>query len=569
MSIALRIYHANPIVRSASGVTPPWELSLTMEHRSYDELSRLWQATTAPLRMSVVFRAAVAFIEPDAMPPPAPHPTALSLALSAPSLLAPPPGTPDGYPIVLGTTREDSYVAPDGSTVTFTRSPASVASGHVVTVAGTNFGTTGVSDHVYLLPPSGAEVDVTAWEVSSDSAPARFVLSLPTAAGNPPTGSPDPGVHQLRVGSGALGSPGATRSDATPLSVAAFVDTTGGPVLSGAATYTVNGRGFLVGETEVLVGTTALTETAGTPSAGQVSVAATETSFEFAPPAGVAGTVAAGARPRARDRVRSGPVGEAVIAKTGSADRHPGPAPPPGARRACVARRGPAARRPARPLAAPPVARAPLRGRAGPRDHPQRGRPRAAGARRGPRERAPVPGRGRARGRSDRAAGGVGPAPTGRPPRAPGRPPRPVALRLGAARPHAVGGGRSAAATGVRLSGRPGRSRAIRRRRSPLRCSSLRARRGRDRTPRSCAGAWPSPCTTDRMPSPLRPAGGSTRSCCARSTEGRARAGDARPRPRPRPRRPGHWPTGRRGRSVASWRLSASRCCTAARWTRS
>jgi hypothetical protein len=36
-----------------------------MEHRSYDELSRLWQATTVPLRLGVVYRAAVLFITPD------------------------------------------------------------------------------------------------------------------------------------------------------------------------------------------------------------------------------------------------------------------------------------------------------------------------------------------------------------------------------------------------------------------------------------------------------------------------------------------------------------------------
>ena len=36
-----------------------------MEHRSYDELSRLWQATTAPLRLSVIYRAAVVFLKPD------------------------------------------------------------------------------------------------------------------------------------------------------------------------------------------------------------------------------------------------------------------------------------------------------------------------------------------------------------------------------------------------------------------------------------------------------------------------------------------------------------------------
>ena len=38
MSIALRIFHANPIVRGGTG-GQAWELTLTMEHRSYDELS--------------------------------------------------------------------------------------------------------------------------------------------------------------------------------------------------------------------------------------------------------------------------------------------------------------------------------------------------------------------------------------------------------------------------------------------------------------------------------------------------------------------------------------------------
>ena len=70
MSVALRIFHANAVVRSGPAsppaVTPPaWQLTLTMEHRSYDELSRLWQATTVPVRLGVVYRAAVLFITPD------------------------------------------------------------------------------------------------------------------------------------------------------------------------------------------------------------------------------------------------------------------------------------------------------------------------------------------------------------------------------------------------------------------------------------------------------------------------------------------------------------------------
>lgn len=65
MSVALRIYHANAIVRSDNGADPAWQLTLTAEHRSYDELSRLWQATTVPIRLGMVYRAAVVFLTPD------------------------------------------------------------------------------------------------------------------------------------------------------------------------------------------------------------------------------------------------------------------------------------------------------------------------------------------------------------------------------------------------------------------------------------------------------------------------------------------------------------------------
>jgi hypothetical protein len=68
MSVALRVFHANAVLRgtaSSPPESPAWQLKLTMEHRSYDEMSRLWQATTAPLRLSAVYRAAVLFLTPD------------------------------------------------------------------------------------------------------------------------------------------------------------------------------------------------------------------------------------------------------------------------------------------------------------------------------------------------------------------------------------------------------------------------------------------------------------------------------------------------------------------------
>lgn len=81
MSVALRIFHANATIRDESP-DPAWQLTLTMEHRSYDELSRLWQATTAPLRLSVIYRAAVVFlgVEEERV---APEVTALNAFLNA------------------------------------------------------------------------------------------------------------------------------------------------------------------------------------------------------------------------------------------------------------------------------------------------------------------------------------------------------------------------------------------------------------------------------------------------------------------------------------------------------
>lgn len=68
MSVAMRVFHAHPIIVSDTTATPAWTVNLTMERRSYDEISLLWQASTAALRLSVVYRAAVVFLSPDTPP---------------------------------------------------------------------------------------------------------------------------------------------------------------------------------------------------------------------------------------------------------------------------------------------------------------------------------------------------------------------------------------------------------------------------------------------------------------------------------------------------------------------
>jgi len=286
MSVALRVFHANPIVRSEPGAAVPWELSLTMEHRSYDEMSRLWQATTAPLRMSLIYRAAVVFIDPDPAPPPPVATASYSVGVNPVAALG-----PADFPVVSGTSRDGSYAAPGGM-VPFTQTPATVAPGQTAALLGSNLGVTGISDCVYLLPPSGGEADITAWAIPADSSAARSALAAPAAAGTAPAGTPAPGVYQLRAGSGPTAAAAATRSNSTAISIAARVDPpAGGPVLIGSPPFTVTGAGFVPGATQVLAGPVTLAPTAADPGPGQVSVGSAGTSFTFSPPAGPTGTV--------------------------------------------------------------------------------------------------------------------------------------------------------------------------------------------------------------------------------------------------------------------------------------
>lgn len=66
MSIALKWFHDHPIVRATVPIDNRIEeFSITMEPQTVDEIGRLWQAVSSPLRLSVVFRASVIFIEPE------------------------------------------------------------------------------------------------------------------------------------------------------------------------------------------------------------------------------------------------------------------------------------------------------------------------------------------------------------------------------------------------------------------------------------------------------------------------------------------------------------------------
>ncbi len=287
MSVAVQAFHAQPIMRSATGATVPWELTLTLEHRSYDELSRLWQATTAPLRMSLVYRAAIVFMDPEQMPDAAAPVKTVDIAVGP----LDPGATAANDPQLLAAARTVSYTAPGNDQVSYEQTSATVAPGQQLMLIGTQLGTPS-TDTVYLLDAAGDETDVTAWTVPAASSGGRTVIQLPAAVGSPPGASPAPGLYQLRIGHGTLGAAGSYRTAPTPVGVAAAVSPSGGPLLIGTGPFTVQGAGLQPATCEVLVGAVALAPATGTPGPGEVAVDPSGASLTFGPPAGAAGTVA-------------------------------------------------------------------------------------------------------------------------------------------------------------------------------------------------------------------------------------------------------------------------------------
>jgi hypothetical protein len=280
MSIAMRVFHENPIVSGAGPDGLPWELTLSLERRSYDELSRLWQATTSSLRLSAVYRAAVLLIQPEQLPGPPPPVALVNLSVE--------PGVAARVPQLLGTQREVTYTTPGGA-VTFVQDPATIAAGGNVLLVGTGLNTI-TQERLILTGPSPAstETDVTAWlNPPSQPAPATLrTVSLPAATGVPPAGAPTPGRYSVRLeGTATIGTFG---THEVPLSIAPGVSAAGGPVVHATPSYPVTGTGFAATGTEVLLGTIPLQQAgAGAPGAGQFSVDAAGTTLTLQPPAGL------------------------------------------------------------------------------------------------------------------------------------------------------------------------------------------------------------------------------------------------------------------------------------------
>lgn len=299
MSVAMRALHEYGTVKLATP-TPTGEaiseVSLGLESPTWDELARLWQALTVPLRATAQYRAGVAMLLPEPGPLTSPiHPTQWTI-VSQPATWDPDDTSDPPVPVLYGTSRRVTYLAPVTGPREFDQVPASAApapapaGGQAFMLRGYNLVD---ADPVYLIEygPGGAETetDITAtWKqplappyTTQPVGGVPFMLRPPPT---PPGSCPPPGQYGLRIGQ--PGDP-AWRSATVPFSIAPWIDPAGGPLLNpSGGTYSFTSTNIPATGAELRLGTVPLTQiTSGAPAAGQwVLGGATVT---FAAPAGL------------------------------------------------------------------------------------------------------------------------------------------------------------------------------------------------------------------------------------------------------------------------------------------
>jgi hypothetical protein len=280
MSVALEYLHANPIYIGSGA-----EFTVTVEADSIEEMSRLWQAITVPIRLSAMFRVAVVFLTPEKQPGPDQRtPVEVSLSVGA-DLNATPP-VPEAEPRLFEIAIQVAYRVPpnaaDSSQVVALRGQPAVAEGESVRVRGSGLDTADGAV-AYLMPAgvpvvSGQEWPIpSAWRIAgtpslvvSASGTAsnadEMLLRLPASYGDLPawgmalTATPPPGKYMLAVGN-APGAFPAVRSNALPVSIAPQMSGIGpsAPVLQpSGGVYTFTASGLVAGQTTILLDQTAL-----------------------------------------------------------------------------------------------------------------------------------------------------------------------------------------------------------------------------------------------------------------------------------------------------------------------
>lgn len=301
MSMAMQFFYQTPIVRmqiTLPGITGtiPEEFVMTMEIETSDELARLWQAITVPMRLSAIYKVSVVLLTPPAALAQEPPVEAISLT-----------SDPAAFPFagagqVIGTSGTFTFASlsstvADPIILSQNYSPAVAVPGpnQPFALQGANLNLA-TSNNVYLLMADGTEFNVSNWmkleppptvppSPPSYQTASKVTLQLPPTVGALPANAPVPGIYQLRAGSD---TPTSYRTNATPFSVAAWINASSVPppnpplLAASAGTYTIAGQGFVTGATEVLLDTILL------PAANVDVVSAEEVTFT------VPATVAAG-----------------------------------------------------------------------------------------------------------------------------------------------------------------------------------------------------------------------------------------------------------------------------------
>jgi hypothetical protein len=309
MSIAFEYFHANPIYKSNTV-----EFTITVEADTIEEMSRLWQAITVPIRLSALFRVAVVFLAP-AVPPLADARLPVEVNISvAPDLNMPSP-VPLPEPQLFELAAQVEYRVPPSSALdpdappTFVSSntlPRAINSAPVV-MAGQTLRVRGSG----LNQPDAAVVYLSSTVIPTPATewPANFIRSYGTSASGT-AGDADELVLEIPAGYAALPAAGSTIAS-TPLPVAlnlcvgsaavpGFRSNTlpiifapavtgigpGEPVLApdAAKVYTLTANGLIAGSTAVLLETTNLT-VAGVVAPGEATVDAATGTISFMLPA--------------------------------------------------------------------------------------------------------------------------------------------------------------------------------------------------------------------------------------------------------------------------------------------
>lgn len=312
MSIALRFFHENPIIRGSINLpglvgSVALEFCVTMETEAQDTMSRLWQSFTAPFRMGVVYKLSVIFITPPVEDRPiAPNPQFIELTanpgllpfvqdarllgtsrvVTYPSLKDPPPPPSTQLRQIFRCQQNPATVVPADPLAP--GSPLNSPSRFYLQGFGLNQAN---SSRVYIILPDNTEVEVTQWR-PVEPPPAKpgdpprlqtesqMVLDLPNDVDAIPddTHAPFPNIYRVRVGSDPVqGDKTFFRSNAVSFSVAAWISAPAypaSPILAANldGSYAINGRGFILGSTDVSLETIALVPIANAPAKGEFFV---------------------------------------------------------------------------------------------------------------------------------------------------------------------------------------------------------------------------------------------------------------------------------------------------------